>query len=213
VPAPRPSLHACMQYVRWADLLGSSVPPIFFAADEGTQFKEAASFVFAAAERASPSTPARSTGSPHTVRISEHGSAFDGTTAPYPLSPDACSSPSSTSRSVAYRPVLADQIRAAILYARPHTLASAQRQGCLMQGRLEPTAGRRRMPLDPFKKVVVGRAVTAPLLQVSAMYVHGAFPCLFASHSAFRSAVFPSDRSGTCARGCSCSGSLQSVLP
>jgi hypothetical protein len=128
---------------------------MFFAVDEKTQFKEAASFVFAAAERASPSTPARSTGSPYTVRISEHGSAFDDT-------PDACSSPSSTSRSVAYRPALADQIRAAILYARPHTLTSAQRQGCL-----QPAAGRRRMPLDPFKKVVIGRAMTAPLLQVS----------------------------------------------
>jgi hypothetical protein len=75
-----------------------------------------------------------------------------------------CSSASSTSRSFAYRPVRPEQIRAAIQHARPHTLATSQRQLQAPSPSQMPS-GTTKLK-DPFRKVVVGRAMTSPLLQV-----------------------------------------------
>ena len=62
-----------------------------------------------------------------------------------------------------YSPALAEQIRAAILYARPHTLTSSQRAAPVQ---LQSTALQSGKPCYPFRRVVVGRAMTAPLLHV-----------------------------------------------
>jgi hypothetical protein len=120
----------------------------------------AASHVFAAAGRASrsPRTP-RSL----SVRISEDESAFFETSNPL-LASNPLSGASSASRSVAYRPVTPEQMRAAILLARPHTLTSSQRM-LQLPDKLESTSDGIKFK-NPFKRIVVGRSMTMPLLQV-----------------------------------------------
>ena len=101
-------------------------------------------------------------------------SAFFGTSnflsASTPLSGAAC-----TSRSVAYRPVTPEQMRTAIICARPYTLASSQRMLQLPE-QLELTSIITKSK-HPLKRIVVGRSITLPLLQVSFNVVES-FPYL-----------------------------------
>ena len=119
----------------------------------------ATSLVFAAASRASALPHVHGSTSPYSVRFSE----FDPTGEEVS---DILSSVLSSSRSAAYRPATPDQLRAAILYARPHTLTSSQRP---RQSELTLESVEDRKSRAPFKKIVVGRAMTAPILQVGAL--------------------------------------------
>jgi hypothetical protein len=133
--------------------------PLSTSADAQDFFAAGASryiFAKAAAEHAEASSIDCDICSPFSVRISETISTHETS--------NFCSSASSTSRSYAYRPVRPEQVRAAIQHSRPHTLATSQRllhspstsQGLSDASKLQ----------DPFRKVVVGRAVIWPLVQV-----------------------------------------------
>jgi hypothetical protein len=129
--------------------------PLSANADAQDCFAAAASrhiFAKAAAEHAEAASIDRHICSPFSARISET------------ISTHRCSSASSASRSYTYRPVRPEQIRAAIQHSRPHTLAVSQRL-LHSPSKSQGLSGALKLQ-DPFRKVVVGRAVIWPLVQV-----------------------------------------------
>lgn len=137
--------------------INRAATPLSASADAQDAGAGASRYIFAAAERAASPPLHREITSPFSVNFSETISTRDEMS-------NFCSSASSTSRSFAYRPVRPEQIRAAIQHARPHTLATSQRQLQAPFSSQMPS-GTTKLK-DPFRKVVVGRAMTSPLLQV-----------------------------------------------